>query len=583
MHPRTARRSVVVRLAALWQAYWWVAPAVLGGVALALGYLGFREYFDGAGDTRSTSDLVYLSLQLFTLESGSVPQTGAPWQLEVARLAAPAASATALMAALAAVFRQQIQEWRLRRERGHVVVCGVGDSGSQLAAELRDAGRGVVAIEIDGQNQALDGLRRRGVAVVIGDGRDSETLRRARLDRASHLVCLTGSDDTNAEVTLQATELVVGRRGSALNCLVQIRDPALSALMRSEELASPHRRGARLDFFNVDEQGARAMIRDHSPFSARRQGSGAPSVLVVGLSRLGQSLVAELARQSRIQPAADEHPIQITVIDPNATEIVEGLRRRHPLLAHGTRLVTIEAALDPLDIDAIEPCAASIAYVCMGGASGAVQAALQVQHLLPGPDAAVVVELVHANGMARVIDRPEGSRRIWAFNVLERTMRCDVLLGGTYELLARAIHDEYLESQRQEGSTAATNPSLVPWEELPASLKESNRDQADHIGTKLAAIGRGVVPLTDWDADRNTRFSHEEIELLAEMEHERWVEQRRLDGWTPGPKDIGAKHTPYLVPWSALSEEVKEWDRQAVRGIPSFLARAGYQIISSSA
>ena len=46
------------------------------------------------------------------------------------------------------------------------------------------------------------------------------------LDRASHLVCLTDSDDTNAEVTLQATELVVSRRGSALNCLVQIRDPS---------------------------------------------------------------------------------------------------------------------------------------------------------------------------------------------------------------------------------------------------------------------------------------------------------------------------------------------------------------------
>ena len=123
---------------------------------------------------------------------------------------------------------------------------------------------------------------------------------------------------------------------------------------------------------------------------------------------------------------------------------------------------------------------------------------------------------------------------------------------------------------------------MQPWEELPESLKESNRDQAAHIGTKLAAVGRGVVPLADWDADRNTGFSHDEIELLAEMEHERWVEQRRLDGWTPGPKDIVAKHTPYLVPWSALGEEVKEWDRQAVRGIPSFLARAGYQIISSS-
>ena len=65
------------------------------------------------------------------------------------------------------------------------------------------------------------------------------------------------------------------------------------------------------------------------------------------------------------------------------------------------------------------------------------------------------------------------------------------------------------------------------------------------------------------------------------MEHQRWVDQRRLDGWTPGQKDIEAKTTPYLVPWDHLSEEVKELDRQTVRGLPAFLARAGYQIVSA--
>jgi hypothetical protein len=184
--------------------------------------------------------------------------------------------------------------------------------------------------------------------------------------------------------------------------------------------------------------------------------------------------------------------------------------------------------------------------------------------------------------MARLIDRPDNARHIRAFNLFDRTMRHDLLFGGTYEVLARVIHEEYVEEQRREGATPATNPSLVPWQKLPASLKESNRDQAAHIGTKLAAIGLGLAPLTDWDADKKTLFSDDEVELLAIMEHERWVEQRRVDGWTPGPKDVEAKQTPYLLPWDALSEEVREWDRQAVRGIPSFLARAGYQVISAS-
>ena len=92
-------------------------------------------------------------------------------------------------------------------------------------------------------------------------------------------------------------------------------------------------------------------------------------------------------------------------------------------------------------------------------------------------------------------------------------------------------------------------------------------------------LGWGIAPLTDWDAGETFIFSPAQIEMLSELEHERWVRQRRLDGWTQGPKDVEGKKTPYLGLWDTLNDEVKEWDRQAVRGIPAFLARAGYQIV----
>jgi hypothetical protein len=65
------------------------------------------------------------------------------------------------------------------------------------------------------------------------------------------------------------------------------------------------------------------------------------------------------------------------------------------------------------------------------------------------------------------------------------------------------------------------------------------------------------------------------------MEHERWVAERLRAGWkyTSGGKNHGRKESPYLVPWDELGEEIKEWDRVAVRGMPAFLARAGLQIV----
>jgi hypothetical protein len=154
-----------------------------------------------------------------------------------------------------------------------------------------------------------------------------------------------------------------------------------------------------------------------------------------------------------------------------------------------------------------------------------------------------------------------------------------LLLGGTHETLARAIHEEYVRAQTAAGDTPQTNAALFPWDELPEHVKESNRRQADHVGAKLKAVGCGLAPLTDWDAE-SFSFTPEEVDVMARLEHDRFVRERRSGGWThvPGLKNLASQTGPDLVPWEALSEGVREKDRNAVRGLPRFLARAGLQI-----
>jgi hypothetical protein len=142
------------------------------------------------------------------------------------------------------------------------------------------------------------------------------------------------------------------------------------------------------------------------------------------------------------------------------------------------------------------------------------------------------------------------------------------------ERIARAIHEKYRRDQ--QGRKPASDPAMQPWERLAEHLKESNRRQAEHIPVKLRAIGRTMAPAKERPAI--TAFTPEEVELLAELEHERWVAERRAAGWTAGPRDPERKTTPYLVPWADLAEEIREYDREAVRGIPDFLAGAGLEI-----
>jgi voltage-gated potassium channel Kch len=542
--------------------------------ALALGYFGFRLYFEDQQGGRGATDLWYLSLQLFVLESGSVPETGAPWQLEVARLLAPVTTAAAIVVALVAVFREELEEVRLRLRRGHVVVCGLGERGSRLVLSLLAAGYRVVAIEIDPANQAILEMRGRGALVVVGDARMGEVLRRAHIQHVAHVVALAGADGTNAEVAIRAGDLA-SARGPALTCLAHVRDPGLCALLRSEELAAGHATNYRLDFFNIYEQGARALLHDNPPF---RDTTDEPHLAVIGLTPLGQAVIIEAARKWRVHPDARERRMQLTVFDPEAEGVIDLLKARYPQLDHVADVRSVETGFDHLDVSTVgsaKPWQAI--YVCVDDDSSALDTALQARRSLADLSTPIVVELGRSAGLAELLERPAGYEGLHPFDLFDRTLQPELLLGGTYEILSRVIHAEYVDEQRRQGATAATVPSLVPWDRLPDSLKESNRDQAAHIGVKLAAIGCGIAPLCDWDADQFT-FTQDEVERLAEMEHDRWTKQRLRDDWKLGTKDIDAKVSPYLVPWGQLIDDVKEWDRRAVRGIPGFLARAGYQV-----
>ncbi|MEW5901432.1 MAG: hypothetical protein AB1715_08240 [Acidobacteriota bacterium] len=66
----------------------------------------------------------------------------------------------------------------------------------------------------------------------------------------------------------------------------------------------------------------------------------------------------------------------------------------------------------------------------------------------------------------------------------------------------------------------------------------------------VAAVGCSVAPLADWDAGQ-FQFTPAEVELMAKMEHERWMAERLRSDWKslPGAKDIEKKTGPHVVPW----------------------------------
>ena len=580
----TGRSSPGGRLRQIWRDYQWPLLLVLLATSLLLGYVGFAKYAAATGAALSPPDILYLTLQLATLESGAVSGP-VSWELEVARWLVPTVTAYTALLAAAVLFRKQLQMIRLWFMRGHVIICGLGAKGHLLAQSFRDRGYGVVAIEQDPENQRIPLCRERGIVVLTGDAAEPALLRKAAVQRASHLVSVCGEDGTNAEVAMAARPLAAARKRGALTCSIHLLDPNLWELLREQELGAEAVPTFRLEMFNVFERGARILLREH-PATAKQD--GADHFLVIGLGRLGQSLVVHAARDWHQKHAGSERILHISLVDGAAEGKARALCRRYPQLSACCKLTALQMGLDDASFQGADILEASgegakfdIIYICLADHARGLQVALSLRHQLACDRPPIVVRMPRDSGLATLLRDQDGAapafRNVQTFALLERTCTPDLILGGTHELLAQAVHAEYLR-QRDAEQDPEQDRARVPWEDLPEDLKASNRRQVDHIRLNLSAAAYGIKPLTDWLA-ASYQFEEDEVEQMARREHDRWMEERQRRGWVYGQqdKDARARTHPDLVPWESLSKAAKDKDRQSVRALPKLLARAGFQ------
>ena len=156
------------------------------------------------------------------------------------------------------------------------------------------------------------------------------------------------------------------------------------------------------------------------------------------------------------------------------------------------------------------------------------------------------------------------------------------------ELIAKEIHADYVKMRQPEKDYKPDDPSVQAWDKLDKSLQESNRQQADHIALKLRAAGlwfRKTIPGLPESPVLKERLGSM-LEKLAESEHDRWVAEKRGQGWIPAAdmkresRNNRLLMHNFLFRWRELTDEIKEYDRKPVRNIPAFLKVAGYEIFA---
>ena len=520
------------------------------------------------------------------------------------RIAAGAFAGSSSAGIVYLYIREKIHTMPLLFKRGHVIVCGLNFRSFLIINDLVRRKIKPVIIESDAKNAYVESCNMMGLIILTGHPSDTNLLKKAGVKNAAHVLSFNDVDEDNAEVALNVMRMVPVKTRHALTCVIQIINPQLYGIIRKHAFSARKDSQVRLEFFNQYALGARALLDQYPAFpeedTQKDTQNAPPPVVLIGAGRLGDSIISRIARTWYLKYSTDCTRLKIVLIDLNADRVRDNMLIQYPKMSAVCDLVAI-----PLDIQSAEFKSGEFlknpvfdrgfnAYICLDDDSLGLYAALTLHHHTVGKEVSFVVRMDHNTSVAKLIAGEQAGlgsiREIHPVNMFEITANSELILAGEEEVLARAIHENYCKKERLKGQTPETNRLLVPWDVLGTltvknnkidgqKYRQSNRRQANFIWTKLSLVGCDIGPILDWDATTTFKFTPEEVETLARLEHERWMKEKQDDGWQYGEtRDDKKKFHPSLVPYDQLTESEKEKDRDTINQIPKILSLIDFQI-----
>ncbi len=569
----------------------WLFLSGIGLTTIILGYIGFEKLANKQNSYSSPTTNFYNVLKLFILDHDF--DTSIPIELEIARFLAPMFLVYAGFKALLLVFQENIQVFRLRFLKNHVVICGLGDKGYYLSQDFIENNSKVVIIDNDQKND-YSRLLKGKATILIGDATDIGLLQKVRVHRAAYIVVVTNDDGINVEIAVHAYNLVNSfrpqkdRDEKKVKCFVHMVDLQLRAILKKHTIFTNPYDVFELVFFNSFENAARLVFRNYpiDKITSFNPSTDQIHLVIMGLGRMGQNV---LVQASKICCYTTSTKPCITVVDKEAELKVSTFQRYNP---HFTKVFDLHYE----NFDILSPKLNQASFwnneetppvtlfiICINDDVIGLTTALTLLQRCAQDNLKIPV-LVRMNdyaGLATLLSEYDFVKNnpVYPFGMTRDIISREILINESLDTLAKIISrgEELEELTTYLPSEVDTKTQM--WDDLPENLKESTRHQADHMEIQLRNIDC-IVERVENRAVRIYQLIPKEIEELAQLEHSRWMSERYLAGWTYTTGEINSKTkvTPFLVSWDELPEDRKEMNREVVRKIPKLLANYSLEI-----
>jgi hypothetical protein len=548
-----------------------VAILVMGVSAVVLGFAAYRDCAVDA--VPFWSPLTWA----FALFVGAGPEAlfgltaecpHQPLALTVARLLAIATVGLGFAAAVAVVFRSQLDVLRMRRARSRIVIDGALDVSLHAAASIRRraARTTLVVVRADANDPQPPLHRQPGVVVLRWSDSADDALRafalRGRsvaLDAVYLLGPDTGTNLTRFERLVERLAAVPRRSKRDVRAFLRIDDVWVAEYWRRRQV---ERRGWAADAIGVHEATAQRLV-------ARWMADGHDRVAVHGDGDLVLAIAAEAAQLAREYAArrADDgtRPPRIVVVGSDAAELV----RLHVLhqRAFGNAARDVEAfeCDDPME---------GFSAALGGARSPAIMTAP-----VPGSSDVRPTEVAAAHPDWPVFARVSQGGAIPTEPVMERLYPfalsfADFAGIDRWERVARIAHANFLELYGVDRS----RPARAPWDDgLDPFYKDSNVRLIRETLDSASKVGRSWGPITAGVDPTDTLPTAAQLEVMAQREHESWRAHHVEAGWRyAAQRDDRRRRHDLLVSWDDLDAANREKTRRSVLDALELLRALGY-------
>jgi hypothetical protein len=523
---------------------------------------------------------VYNTMTLFVLEGEWTANKSLPWQLEITRFVAPVASLTGVLVYLTQGAWVEVMNFFVKLKEGHVVVAGLGWRSWQFVQSCQGEYK-LVIVELNPENPFIERARRLKMKVIIGDILDSAVFDKANLAKARHLVAFTGEDGVNVELAIKARTFMREHGAEQLLIHMHVDNTHIAERLENYPKFYADSAAAQVNFFSVYDLNARILFRDYPP-ECFAQYFGQKQVHLA-LYHFGRQAEHILLEAIRICHFANESRVKISIFDTQAKKKGSVFLATYPHLESLCEIEFIETPV--LEAGALELIEANFLrtvtehIICLESDSDNLELALLLRVTLlnkKGCNAPIIVHMAKSSGLAQLLESnfggPEIPDGLYPFGMLDEVLNYENVLADGLDLFAKAYHSAYLDRRVGLEVDKRLYSSLYEWVALSEPERSSSRQHADHLETKLRAIGCATSKLFDHEFS----FTEEEALLLARMEHNRWCSEKISNGWQYGPERIeSAKLNPGIGSWEDLGLTEQETQIDSIKQLPGMLGKMG--------